>query len=109
MGSVSVVMLFVGLQDLPCMALIHDQDVVEEFASDGADDPLAMSVHPGRSWRDPEHAQAVGAEGGVERVAVLAVAVAEQESERLRSVSEVGGEVSGLLRSPCLGRVGGDA
>ncbi|WNV92199.1 hypothetical protein [Umezawaea sp. Da 62-37] len=91
------------------MTLIHDQDVVEEFASDGADDPFAVGVHPGRPWRAPEHAQAVGAEDGVERVAVLAVAVAEKESARLRSVFEVGGEVSGLLRCSCLGRVGGGA
>jgi len=74
------------------MTLVHDRDVVEEFASDGADDWFAVGVHPGRPWRAPEHTQTVGAEDGVERVAVLAVAVAEQESERLRSVSEVGGE-----------------
>src|SRR6185503_20069016 len=46
---------------------------------------------------------------GVEGRAVLGVAVAEQESQGLDTGAEVGGEVSGLLRCPCLGRMGGDA
>ncbi|WP_443216895.1 hypothetical protein [Saccharothrix sp. ALI-22-I] len=53
--------------------------------------------------------QVVGLEDGVERLAVLAVAVAEQEARRLHPLSEVGGEVPGLLRRPLPGRVGGDA
>jgi hypothetical protein len=54
----------------------QDQDVVEEFASDGADDPFAVGVHPRRLRRAFDHAHVVGLEDGVERLAVLAVAVA---------------------------------
>jgi hypothetical protein len=91
------------------VALIHDQDVIEEFASDGADDSFAVGVHPGRPWRAGDGAQFVGLEHGVERVAVLGVAVAEQESQGLDAGAEVCGEGSSLLRCPCLGRMGGDA
>ncbi|WP_179118173.1 hypothetical protein [Saccharothrix sp. ALI-22-I] len=51
----------------------------------------------------------VPVEDGVERLAVLAVAVAEQEAQGLHSMPEVGGEVPGLLRRPLLGWVSGDA
>ena len=105
----SVVVVFVGLEDLSCVALAQDQDVVGDFASNGADDPLAVGVHPGRLRRALDHAQVVGLEDGVERLAVLAVAVTEKEAQGLRPVSEVGGEVPGLLRGPCLCRVCGDA
>lgn len=109
MGSVSVVVVFVGCEDLSCVAFVHDQDVVEEFASECADDAFAVGVHPGRLRCALDHAQVVGLEDGIERLAVLAVAVPEKEAQGLRPVSEVGGEVPGLLCGPCLGRVGGDA
>lgn len=89
-----MVVLFAGLQDLPCVTPIHDQDVVEEFASEGADDSFAVGVHPGRPWRTPEHAQIVGVEDGVEGRAVFGVAVAEQEARGFDAGAEVGGEVS---------------
>jgi hypothetical protein len=91
------------------MAFAGDQDVVEDFASEGADDPFAVVVHPRCLWRALDHVEIVGVEDGVERLAVLAVAVAEQEAQGLHPVSEVGGEVSGLLCRPLPGRVGGDA
>ena len=55
-GSVSVVVVFVGREDLTCVAFAQGQDVVEEFASEGADDPFAVGVHPGRLWRGGDDA-----------------------------------------------------
>ena len=78
-GSVPVVVVFVGLEDVSCVGLSRDEDVVEEFASDGADDPFAVGVHPRCPWCAFDDAEVVGLEDGVERLAVLAVAVAEQE------------------------------
>lgn len=42
MRSVSVVVIFEGPEDLSCVGFSQDQDVVEEFVSDGADDPFAV-------------------------------------------------------------------
>ncbi len=84
------------------MGFTGDQDVVEQFASQGADDPFAVGVHPGRLRRAGDDVQSIGLEDGVERLAVLAVAVAEQEAQRLHPVSEVGGKVPGLLCCPFL-------
>ncbi|WP_245886776.1 hypothetical protein [Umezawaea tangerina] len=91
------------------MALTHDQELIEEFASESADDSFAVGVHPRRLRRAGDDAHIVGVEDGVKRLTVLAVTVAEHESERLHSVSEVSGEIPGLLRCLCLGGVGGDA
>ncbi|MEV6823509.1 hypothetical protein [Amycolatopsis sp. NPDC051102] len=46
--SVPVVVVFVGLEDVSCVGLSRDEDVVEEFASDGADDPFAVVFR----WQD---------------------------------------------------------
>ena len=109
MGPVLVVVVFVGPQDVMYVGFAGDQNVVEEFASNSADDSFAVGVHPRRPWRAPERAKVVGLENSVERVAVLGVVVAEQETQGPDAGAEVGGEVSGLLRCPCLCRVGGDA
>ncbi|WP_202970614.1 hypothetical protein [Saccharothrix sp. ALI-22-I] len=90
------------------MGFSRDQDVVEEFASDGADESFAVGVHARGLQRAGDHTEVVGLKDGVECLAVLAVAVAEQEAQRLHPGVEVGGEVSGLLGCPGLGRVGGD-
>ncbi|WP_306750744.1 hypothetical protein [Saccharothrix yanglingensis] len=60
--------------------LSRDEDVVEGFASDGADDPFAVGVHPRCLWCAVDDAEVVGVEDGVERPAALAVALAEQEA-----------------------------
>ncbi|WP_309111707.1 hypothetical protein [Saccharothrix sp.] len=76
----AVVVVLAGLEDLTCVALTRDQDVVEEFASEGADDPFAVGVHPWCLRRALDHAQVVALKDGVERLAVLAVAVTEKEA-----------------------------
>jgi hypothetical protein len=72
--------VFVGVEDLSCAGFAQDQDVVEGFASEGADDPFALGVHPGCLWRAGDDAQVVGLEDGVERLAVLTVVIAQQKA-----------------------------
>jgi len=82
---------------------------IEQFASKSADGPFATDVHQRRLRRAGDDAHIVGVVDGVKRLNVLAVAVAEQESQGLDTGAEVDGGVPGLLRCPRLGRVGGDA
>ena len=56
-----------------CVGLSHDQNVVEDFASDAAKDSFTVGVHPGRLRRTLDHPEFFGLEDGVERLAVLAV------------------------------------
>lgn len=44
-GAVPVAVVFVGIEDVSCVGLCRDEGVVEEFSSDGADDPFAVGVH----------------------------------------------------------------
>jgi hypothetical protein len=57
-----------------------DQDVVEDFAADAAvtaaDHSFAVCVHPGCPWCALDCSDFFGPEDGIERFAVLAVAVA---------------------------------
>src|SRR6185503_18045342 len=71
--------------------------------------PMSATLDLDHPQASHEAAGSGGLDDGVERLAVLAVAVAEQEAQGLHSVSEVGGEVSGLLRCPCPSGMGGDA
>lgn len=94
---------------MSCVGFSQDQDVVEEFASmvpmtrsqwafiRGACGAL-VTTRRSSAWKTASNA-----------FVVLAVAIAEQEAQGLHPVSEVGGEVSGLLRRPFLGWVGGGA
>ena len=70
---------------------------------------VAVGVHPGRMRRALDHSQVVGLEDDVEGLAVLAVAVAQQEAQGLHAGVEVGGDVSGVPGGPGSCRVGGDA
>lgn len=54
-GPVSVVVVFVDFEDLSCVGFVDDQDVIEEFASEGADDPFAVGVRSGSLRRACEH------------------------------------------------------
>ena len=81
--------VFVPAQD-PCgMALVDDQDAVEEFAADGADEAFGDRVRPRRSHRCSDDRGVDGGEHGVEGGGELAVAVADQEPEAPVDVVEV--------------------
>jgi hypothetical protein len=77
---------------------VEDQQPVETLATDGANEALrdrVRSRRPHRSFDDPD---AFAAEDFVEGAAVLAVAVADQESEAL--LGELEAEVARLLGDP---------
>jgi hypothetical protein len=82
-------------EDLPGVGLVHEQDVVEGLAADGADHPLAVGVHPWRPWRAEQHVHVLGFEDGVEGRVVLGVAVAQHEAQGLHARVELGGEIAG--------------
>jgi len=50
MRSGLVVILKIARQDVAQVALVEDDDVVETFASNGADDALDIGILPGWSW-----------------------------------------------------------
>ncbi|MGW4079648.1 hypothetical protein ACWELB_40300 [Streptomyces asiaticus] len=90
------------------MGLVHDQDVVEGFASDAADDAFAVRVHPGSLWRTFEDLHVLGLEDRVERLAVLAIAVAQQGVQGIDACAQANREIPCLLPCPVLCRAGGD-
>jgi hypothetical protein len=70
-----------------------------------------VGVHPRRSRGILEDLDLLVLEDSVEGLpvlAVVAVAVSQQEARGLHARAEIGGQVSGLLYSPVVGGVGGD-
>jgi hypothetical protein len=91
------------------VALVDDEDLVEEFAADAADEPLGGRVRAGRSNRCFDHLNPCGSEDGVEHGGELGVVVWDEVPEVLAGVVEVRGEIARLLGEPGAGGVGGDA
>ena len=90
------------------MSLVDDQDAVEEFAADGADEAFGDGVGPRRPHGRLDDRDVDGGEDGVEGGGELGVAIADEEPEPLAGVVEVHGQVAGLLGQPRAGRVRGD-
>ena len=88
--------------------MVDDQDVVEAFAADGADEAFGDRVRPRCPHRGPDDPDVGAGEDGVEGGGELGVAVADQEPEPVGAVVEVHEQVAGLLGDPGAGRVGGD-
>jgi hypothetical protein len=85
-----------------------DQEVVEAFPAQGTDEPFRDRVRPWCPDRGADDADVRAGEHGVERGGELAVPVADQEPEPVRSLSEVHQQVAGLLGDPGSGGVGCD-
>ena len=79
------------------MAWSGDQDVVEAFAAEGADEAFGNRVHPRCPDRGADDADVGGGKDSVERGCELAVPVADQEPEPLAVAAEVQEQVAGLL------------
>ena len=88
---------------------VHDQDPVEALAADSADPPFDERVRAGRSHWCPDRADALGAEHLVESSRELAVAVVDQEPDRLLALDEGFDDVPGLLGRPLPCRARRDA
>jgi hypothetical protein len=90
------------------MAWSGDQEVVEAFPAQGADEAFRDRVRPGCSDRRPNDPHVSAGEDCVEGRGELAVPVTDQQPESVGSIVEVHEQVAGLLGDPVPGRVGGD-
>ena len=89
--AMAVVVSGVGVEDVPGVGLVPDQQVVEGFASQGCDDPFAVGVHSRSPRRGLHDLGAVGREDRVEGLGVLRVPVADQEARRVDPCAQLGG------------------
>jgi len=90
------------------MAWSGDQEVVEAFPAQGADEAFRDRIRPGCPDRRPDDPHVGAGEDRVERSGELAVTVMDQEPQPVGSIVEVHEQVAGLLSDPGPGRVGGD-
>jgi hypothetical protein len=79
------------------MAWSDDQEVVEAFPSQGADEPFRDRIRAGCPDRGADDPHVSTGEDGVEGRGELAVPVADQEPEPVGSIAEVNQQVAGLL------------
>jgi len=96
-------------QDQPQVSFAEDQHPVGGLGPGGEHEPLRISVRPRASGRDLHRLDTGAGQGRVERIGELPGAVADQESELRRAVTEVHQEVTDLLGSPRPVRIRGHA
>ncbi len=106
--AVGVEVLEILTQDDVEVAWSGDQEVVEAFPAQGADEAFRESVRPRCPHRGADDADIGTGEDRVERGGELAIPVTDQEPEPLGALAEVHQEVAGLLGHPVPGGVGGD-
>ena len=109
MWAVVVVVPLVLPKHAGSVALVDDQDAVEEFATNRADEAFGDRVGARCLHRRLDDFDVDGGEDGVEGGVELCVAVADEEPESSTGVLEVHEQVAGLLGEPGCGGVGGDA
>ena len=85
-----------------------DQEVVEAFLAQRADEAFRDRVRPGRPGRGADDADVGTGEHVVKGGGELAVSVTDQEPKLLGAVGEVHEQVAGLLGGPGPRRVRGD-
>ena len=83
MRSTAVVVPNIDAQDVLELAAAEDEDPVEAVGAHGADSALGEGVCVWRLDRGPDHFDVLGAEDLVERAAELAVAIMDEEPERV--------------------------
>jgi len=106
--AVGVEVLDILAQDDVEVAWSGDQDVIEAFPAQRADEPFPDRVRPGRLGRSTDDPDVGTGEDGVECRGEFAVSVADQKPEPVGAVAEVHEKVAGLLGDPGAGGVGGD-
>jgi hypothetical protein len=107
--AVVVVMVFVLAQHGRGVALVDDQNAVEELSVEAADEAFGDRVGARCPHRCLDDVDVDGGEDGVEGGEEIGVAVSDQEAEAPTGVIEVHEQVAGLLGEPGSGEVGGDA
>jgi hypothetical protein len=106
--AVVVVMVLVLAKHGCGVPQVDDEDAVEEFAPDAADEAFGDRVGsrcPHRCLDDPDVERG---EHGVEGCGELGVTVPDEKPEAVAGVVEVHEQVAGQLGQPGAGRVGGD-
>ncbi len=98
--AVRVAVPLASRQDVAGVGPAHDQDVVEHLASDAADAPPAVGVHPRSPRGTQDHPQPLGHEDRGERRTARAVAVTRQKPQRLDVPARAGGEMPRPLPGP---------
>ena len=101
-------MLDIVAQHYVEVAWSGDQDAVEAFAAQRADEAFDDRVRAGCPDRGSDDLDVGAGEDRVERGGELAVPVADQEPEPFGVVREVHEQVADLLGHPGSGRMGGD-
>jgi hypothetical protein len=112
-GSVGVEVLLVLAQHASGVGGVDDQDPVEEFSADSADEPFGDRVRPRRPHRDLDDLCAIAGEYGIEGGGESGVTVPDQEPDPAAGVAyrivEVHQQVAGLLHQPGYSRMRGYA
>ncbi len=83
-------------ESLSKVALVENDDIIEEFASDTPDPALRNAVLPGRAWRSEHLGDAHASHPSPELGTVDVVAIAEEVARR----RVTGERLDDLLRSP---------
>jgi hypothetical protein len=107
--AVVVVMVLVLAKHGCGVSQVDDEDAVEEFASDAADETFGDRVGSWCPHRCLNDADVERGEHGVEGCGELGVTVPDEEPEAAAGVLEVHEQVTGMLGQPGSGGVGGDA
>jgi hypothetical protein len=71
------------------MALVDDQHAVEQFGSQGTDEPFGEAARSWTPWRNADYLDAHIGQDGVKRRGELAGAVSDEESELGDAIIEV--------------------
>jgi hypothetical protein len=85
-----------------------DQEVVEAFPTERADESFRDRIRLWSSGRGADDSDVGTGEHGVKVGSEFAVSVADQESEAVGAVAEIHEQVAGLLGDPDAGGMGGD-
>ena len=100
-------MVAVDAEQVGEVTLARDQAAVEAVVAERPHPALGVRVRVRRPNRRPDHLDPLGAEEFVEAAAELAVAIVDQEADRLLAVAERHQQVAGLLGYPgTVGRAG---
>jgi hypothetical protein len=99
-GSTAVVMIDEDLDRVRKMSRVQDQQPVQTFGPNGPDEPFRDAVCLRSLKRRPNNTHLLGFKDGVEAARELAIAVANQQSNRLRPFNERPGDLPRLLRAP---------
>jgi hypothetical protein len=79
---------------------VHDQQPVQRFGPDSPNEPLRDPIRLRRLKRRANDSGALGLKHRVEAASEFGIVIANQETNRVRTLSECPRDLSGLLRHP---------